>query len=272
MILPADYHLHTHNSGDSEAPMEDMINSAISRGLKEICFTEHMDMDFPITPDTPKDCFTLNTASYKEELFKYKEIYKDKITIKFGVEVGMQTHIVSKNSEYVRSESFDFVIASIHLIDGQDPYYPVFWEGRESKDTFKNYFESTLDNITRFDDYCVLGHLDYLARYVPKEYKPYLWQDYSDIIDAILIHLIKNDKGLDFNTSALFKSGASTNPHPDILKRYKELGGKIITFGSDAHTPEAMAGAFEKAKNIAQECGFDEYCTFEKCSPIFHKL
>ena len=272
MILPADYHLHTHNSGDSEAPIEDMIKSAINRGLEEICFTDHMDMDYPITEDTPKDYFLLDTPPYKKELYKYKEMYKDKISVKFGVEVGMQEHIAKENTDYVRSESFDFVIASMHLIDGQDPYYPEFWEGRDSKDVFRHYFELTLENLRLFDDYSVLGHLDYIARYAPKDKTPYSYQDYSDIIDAILIHLINNDKGLDFNTSRLFRDGAPTNPHPEVLKRYKELGGRIITFGSDAHNPAGIAGAFEKASIMAKKCGFDEYCTFEDREPTFNKL
>lgn len=272
MTLPSDYHLHTHNSGDSDASMEAMIESAINRGLSEICFTDHMDMDYPITEDIPKDYFLLDTPSYKKELYKFKEIYKDKITIKFGVEIGMQEHIASQNTGYAHSESFDFVIASMHLVDGQDPYYPEFWEGRDVKEVFRHYFELTLENLRLFDDYCVLGHLDYLARYAPKGNNPYSYSAYSDIIDAILIHLINNDKGLDFNTSRLFRSGDPTNPSPDVLKRYKELGGRIITFGSDAHSPEGIAGAFEKASIIAKKCGFDEYCTFENREPIFHKL
>ena len=272
MILPADYHLHTHNSGDSEAPMEDMIKSAINKGLEEICFTDHMDMDYPITEDTPKDYFLLDTPPYKKELYKYKEMYKDKISIKFGVEVGMQDHIAKENTAYVRSESFDFVIASMHLIDGQDPYYPEFWEGLDVKEVFRHYFELTLENLKLFNDYCVLGHLDYLARYAPEGSNPYSYEAYSDIIDAILIHLIKSDKGLDFNTSRLFRTGGPTNPSPNVLKRYKELGGKIITFGSDAHKTAGVAGAFDQMRDIAISCGFNEYCTFKNRTPIFHKL
>jgi len=272
MKLPADYHLHTHNSGDSTAPMKDMIETAVNRGLEEICFTEHLDIDFPVTEDIPKDYFLLDTASYKDELLKYKELYKDKITIKFGAEVGMQTHISMQNKEFVHSEPFDFIIASIHLIDRQDPYYPSFWKGRNVQKAFRQYFEDTLENLKLFDDYCVLGHLDYLARYAPKTDNPYSYKAYSDIIDEILVHLIKKGKGLDFNTKQLFTDGSSPNPSPEILKRYKELGGKIITFGSDAHVPEGISGAFEKARVIALKCGFDEYCTFENMTPIFHRL
>ncbi|MBO4458142.1 MAG: histidinol-phosphatase HisJ family protein [Butyrivibrio sp.] len=272
MILPADYHLHTHNSGDSEAPMEEMIESALKKGIKEICFTEHMDMDYPVTEDLTKDYFLLDTASYKKELYKYKEMYRDKITIKFGVEVGMQTHLAKKNSDYVRSEDFDFVIASIHLIDGEDPYYPSFWTGKDVKKTFGQYFEYTLENLKIFDDYCVLGHLDYLVRYAPKNNKDYSYQAYSEIIDAILTHLISKDKGLDFNTKPLYTDKSCPNPNTEILKRYKELGGRIITFGSDAHKADAVAGSFNKARMMALACGFDEYCTFEKKIPIFHRL
>ena len=121
MPILADYHMHTHNSGDSDAPMEDMIKSAINKGLKEICFTEHQDEDYPTCYDLPEFPFILDVDSYRDEFLHYKELYADKIKMHFGVEIGMQTHVADKNLDFVKKGGFDFVIASIHLVDKKDP-------------------------------------------------------------------------------------------------------------------------------------------------------
>ncbi len=271
--LPADYHMHSHNSGDSRTPMGDMIRSAIDKGLKEICFTEHLDLDYPDFPDLPPEKFDLNIPAYREELLKYKERYKNDITVKFGIEVGMQPQVTEENLRIVKENDFDFVIASVHLVDKRDPFYGDFWSQCSVEDTFKRYFEITLENIKRFTDFDVLGHLDYLARYVPKGDTTYSYERFKDQIDEILLYLVKNGKGLDFN-SKLLSHGESLfpNPHPAALKRFKELGGEIITFGSDAHRPETIACEFEKMCQIALECGFDRYYTFDRRVPTAHKL
>ncbi len=265
--MQADYHIHTHNSGDSTAPMKSMIESAMERGLSEICFTEHMDMDYPVSEDVPAGTFDLDTKKYFEELLKYKEEYQNRITIKFGVELGLQPHLSSRIAEYVKEYPFDFIIGSAHLLDGQDPYYPVFWQGKSESEIIKRYFEYTLENINAISDFDVLGHLDYIVRYTPTKGQGYSYDKYSDIIDEILKVLISKGKGLDFNTQSLFRGGKNPNPNADILRRYKELGGRIVTFGSDAHKPDALAGCFEYAKEIALSCGFTEYYTFDKRIP-----
>ena len=268
--LPSDYHMHTHNSGDSEAPMKDMIESAIKCGLSEICFTEHMDLDFPITESVPEGTFTLDIPSYKKELFSYRQKYQDTISIKYGIELGLQSQIIAQNSRVISDNDFDFVIGSIHLLDHADPYYPEFWEGRDEESVIRRYFFSTLENIKFFSDFDVLGHLDYIVRYTPTHGAGYSYSKYKEEIDAILSYLAEHDKGLDLNTKSLTRGGADSNPNADILSRFRELGGHIITFGSDAHTPDEVAGCFERAREIAVSCGFDSYYTFDKRVPTAH--
>ena len=273
MPILADYHMHTHNSGDSDAPMEDMIKSAIDKGLKEICFTEHQDEDYPTCYDLPEFPFILDVDSYRDEFLHYKELYADMIKMHFGVEVGMQTQVVKENLEFVKKGGFDFVIASIHLVDKKDPYSPSFWGGDTPENIYKRTFEQTLENIKLFTDFDVLGHLDYVSRYAPKGDNTYSYERFADQIDEILLYLIKNDKGLDFNSKLLGNDiSLLPNPVPEALKRYKELGGRIITIGSDAHTPEKVACGFEKMCEIAKSCGFDEYFTYEKRIPTPHAL
>ena len=273
MSIQADYHMHTHHSGDSEAPMKDMIERAIALGLKEICFTEHMDLDYPTCYDLPPEPFTLIAGPYFEECRKYREIYKDKIAVRIGVEIGMQAKSVSGNNSFIEENDFDFVIASIHLVDGKDPFYKSFWETDTVENMFKRYFDVTLENITLFNNFDVLGHLDYMSRYVPEGDRTYSYERFSDRIDPILKYLSDHGKGLDFNSKILRSDpNADPNPSPAALSRFRELGGKIITFGSDAHKPDTIACEFDRMRRIALSCGFTQYYTFEKRTPIPHAL
>ena len=116
MPITADYHVHSYFSGDSDAPMEQMVQSAIAKGLKHICFTEHMDLDFPYdgTRDEPGK-WEVNADSYLYELLKMRDKYSDRIEIHFGVEIGLQPQCVRQNLIFAREHEYDFIIASSHI-------------------------------------------------------------------------------------------------------------------------------------------------------------
>lgn len=272
MPVRADYHLHSSFSGDSEASMEEMVLTGIDRGLTHMCFTEHMDYDYPVSKDCPADTFILNPDSYLFDLIKYKERYEDKIAVRFGVELGLQPHLFGKNAQLVREYDWDFVIGSSHVVNGKDPYYPDFFEGRSETAAFREYFESVLANIKKFKNFDVYGHLDYIVRYAPNKSDHYRYADYSDIIDEILTLLIENEKGIELNTAAFSKGFPEPNPCTDIIRRYHELGGEIITVGSDAHKPEDIAAHFDKATDILLACGFRYYTAFQFRIPEYIKL
>ena len=284
----ADYHLHSDYSGDSETPMESMIRAAIGRGLTELCFTEHLDLDYPGSPgyedplgtglvlqDLGPDYFLLDIDAYRAGFLAMKERFSDLIDLKFGLEIGLQVQVAKENAAFVASHPFDFVIASTHTVDHQDVYYKQFFEKRTLKESVARYFEVTYENLTVYEDFDVYGHLDYIIRYLPDPYAgrfTYDYADYADVLDAILETLVKKDKGLDVNTSHKYKKGGDINPSLAILKRFKELGGRILTIGSDAHTADAIAGAFPDAVLLIKKAGFTEFCTFSGRRPVFHKL
>ncbi len=269
MSISADYHMHSNHSGDSKAPMEDMINSAIDKGLTEICLTEHLDLDYPEYPDLKSDTFDLDIPSYKRELFSLKDKYKDKIALRFGIEIGMQAHLAKENLQAAASEDFDFIIASQHLINRRDPFYPDFWNWDSVENIFNRFFDETYENIQKFSNFDVLGHLDYVSRYVPEGDTTYSYERFSEKIDRILLWIIENGKGLDVNSKVLcYSDTLPPNPCPEALSRYKELGGEIITIGSDAHSPGKVAGKFDRLEEIIRKAGFTRYYTFEKRTPI----
>lgn len=262
MPIKADYHVHSYFSGDSTAPMEQMIQGAIQKGLTRLCFTEHMDFEFPYQPTDKPDMFIVNTDSYLYELLMLREKYNPQIEIHFGIELGLQTSIVRQNLIYSRSHEFDFIIGSSHVCNGKDPYYPAFYENRSEEEAYREYFIGILDNMKVFHNFDVYGHLDYVVRYGPNKDNNYTYSKYKDVIDPILSFLIENEKGLEVNTAGLTKGLKDVHPCTDILKRYRELGGEIITIGSDSHSPDTLGAHFDKAAEILTDCGFKYYCVF----------
>lgn len=272
MAITADFHIHSLYSGDSDAPMEAIIKSAIQKGLDTICFTEHHDEGFPYDHDEKQDGFLLNTDSYLYELLQWKEKYADRIRILFGVELGVQSELVRSHLKYAKAHEFDFIIASSHLCRGKDPYYPDFYQNRSEQEAYREYFECILENVSRFSCYDVYGHLDYVVRYGPSQNREYSYSRYRDILDEILRTLIEREKGIEVNTGGLKYGLGDTNPCTDIIRRYRELGGEIITIGSDAHIPENTAYEFTKAEEILKNCGFRYYTVFERRMPEFRRL
>ena len=271
MNISSDFHLHTSFSSDSETPMSSMIEQGIRTGLSYLCFTEHMDKDYLKRTDDDPD-FEVDTDAYLTKYRELKEKYKDRITILFGVELGLQPHVADYYRQYTADYPFDFIIGSSHLCHRKDPYFPEFFEGREEHLAYREYFESILENIQTYDGYDIYGHLDYVVRYGPYKNKFYSYQRYADIIDEILRALTASSKGIEINTGG-FKYGLGhPNPTEEIIKRYRELGGEIITIGSDAHEPNYIAYDFDKIPSILKNAGFQYYTIFKERKPAFIKL
>lgn len=265
-----DNHMHCNFSGDSDASPIDMINSAKAKGLLGITFTDHLDIDYP----KQFGFFDLDLENYYPTLHKLaKQESTDKFTILNGLEVGTQPHVVDKCNEAVNAHPYDFIIGSTHLVDKWDPYFDSFWERDTESALLNRYYESILENITAFTNFDTVGHLDYAFRYARnQETKLNTHKPYAEIIDAILQQIIKLDKAMEVNTAAFRKGMGAPNPAPSIIKRYKELGGKMITLGADAHTPEEVAADFDKLPDLLNDCGFHEYYVFKNRKPEAYPL
>lgn len=267
-----DTHMHTAFSTDSEASPESMIEASIELGLGGICITDHMDYDYPKEHPEDEPEFILDTPVYFPTIQKLGQQYKDKIKVLTGIELGLQPHLTAKHQELVSRYDFDFVIGSSHVIHGKDPYYSRFFEGKTEQQAYQEYFESILENLAVFDNFDVYGHIDYVVRYGPNRNLEYSYQKYADVIDAILEKLIDMGKGIEINTGG-FKYGLGhPNPTEDIINRYHELGGEIITIGADAHKPEHVAFDFAKVPDILKAAGFQYFTVFEKRKPTFLPL
>lgn len=272
MSVQADYHMHSHHSGDSKESMDAMVLSAIAKGLTHMCITEHMDLEYPDTPDTPAGSFELDIELYKKELFACRERYAGSIELGFGIEMGMQPHLTKQNTEIVLSQEFDFVIASSHLLMGLDPCFHKMPEGMTDKDMYQRYFEEELECIRTFENFDVYGHIDYVIRYGKEKDRNYSYHIYEDLFEEMITVLLQKGKGIELNTAGVRKGLRNMHPCMEFLKRYRERGGEVITVGSDAHVAGDIGADFDKAAQILAACGFEYYCTFKNRVPQFHKI
>lgn len=266
-MIISDCHLHSSFSSDSNTPLEEMVKKGISLGLKSMCMTEHLDFDYPENSEGLD--FLLDFDAYKKTLFSLKEKYATKIELLFGIEMGLMDYLGDRYKEVSDSYPFDFIIGSSHLVKGVDPYEPEYFQTHGTSKGMQLYFESILSNINGCSclDYQVYGHLDYAIRYAPEKNKSFQFHDYQEIIEAILKALIRKDKGIEVNTAGFRQGLGQPNPHLDILKFYRELGGEILTIGSDAHKPEDMSYSFQSLSELLKEAGFSHYTLFRNKKP-----
>ncbi|HZJ98654.1 MAG TPA: histidinol-phosphatase HisJ family protein [Tissierellaceae bacterium] len=260
-----DFHMHSEHSFDSQAKMEDMVLSAIKRNKKVICFTDHIDLYF----DSHRD-LDFHKSSYFANIDEMKDRYAHKIDIRAGVELGLQSRIIDRYEEFMHASPFDFVIMSTHAVDDFDLHEDEFFQGLSGIEALEKYYKAVYDSIKEFKDFDVLGHLDYFDRYLIKRYEMPPYDDYQPMVEAILKLLIENGKGIELNTSGLRYGLDYAHPKVEILKLYKELGGEIITIGSDAHYPEDLGYGYEAAKNLLRDLDFNYIHIFKnrKSSPI----
>lgn len=264
-----DFHTHTSFSSDSEAAPESQIKQAIRLGMSRICITDHEDIDFPEQYGLP---FVFDYYEYFTHLKTLQRKYAESIDVLIGVELGIQPHLKKQLTEYVDSHKFDFIIGSTHLVDRMDTYYPEMFAGRTENEALTDYFEELLLNIKTFHDFDVIGHIDYITRYTPSRGRLYNCHDFDDIMDEILKFAIEHGLGIECNTARLGSGFLHCNPHEDIIKRYRELGGEIITLGSDSHAPETLGNRFEKAGQLLKAAGFNHYTVFKNRKPEFIPL
>jgi len=256
--------MHSNFSADCNTPMEETIESAIKKGLTEICFTEHIDYDYPDTTIV----FDLDFEQYNEAILQLQEKYKNIITIKKGVEIGVQPYLLERYEELLNKETFDFIICSMHTTNKQDLHSGDFFKSRTSEEAYQLYYEELLYCVNHFDRFSVLGHLDLVKRYQSLQSN----ENFHNIIEEIFKSIISKGKGIEVNASGFAYGLGSAMPSEDILRLYYECGGEIITIGSDAHKPEHVAHRFQEIIDLLISIGFKYVATYDSLKPKFHLL
>ena len=283
--MRADYHVYTAFSDDSTYPMEDVVRDAIARGIAELCFTEHVDYGIKKDWDEPGEMpvrkggvgepaeMLLANADYPryyEAVCAMQEKYAGQICIRFGLEFGAQAHTIPRYEALFRRYPFDFIILSVHEIEDRELWNQDFQRGRSQQEVNERYYEELLYLVRHFHDYSVLGHMDLVTRYDLAGAYPF--EKLRPVLTEILSTVIADGKGIELNTSSHRYGLSDLTPSRNILRLYHELGGRILTIGSDSHKPDHLGAYIDEGKAELRTLGFREFCTFERMQPIFHAL
>ena len=250
--MRADYHVHTELSDDSDYAMEKVIQDSIAMGLDEM----------PLA--------NVHYPSYYETFKEMWALYHDKIELKLGLEFGMQAHTIEKYEKLFARLPFDFIILSVHEVEDKEFWTQDFQRGRTQKEYNERYYEELLYLVENYHNYSVLGHMDLITRY--DKAGTYSFKKLKPILTKILKTVIADGKGIEVNTSSYRYGLSDLTPSRNILKLYWELGGQMITIGSDSHKPEHLGTFINETKQELKALGFKKFCTFDKMQPIFHQL
>lgn len=261
-----DYHIHSSFSEDSQAPLADMIEAAYALGLKEIAVTDHYDPEYA-NQSMP---FVLDFPAYHNALITLSEAYKGKIKIVKGIELGLQKKVLALCSKTVHSFNYDFILGSFHCAEDKELYGGDFFQEKTAAQSYIDFYSYVFDCLSVFKDYSVLAHFNIIDRYakvIPKDFI------YMDIVESILKMMIEDGKGIEINTSS-FRYGMKQRMTPslEILRRFKALGGTIITVGSDAHFPGDIGYKLDYMPEYLKSEGFRYITTFDQLKPIQNKL
>lgn len=261
-----DYHTHSSFSDDSRTPLDHMIQTAIRIGIKELAVTDHYDPGYP-NQQIP---FDLDLEAYTRTLDEKKQHYHGQIRIKKGIELGLQLEELEECQRVTDAYHFDFILGSFHASQGKELYGGSFFEGRSATDSYRAFYEEMYSCLSKFREYSVVGHFNIVDRYTD-EIPPF--RVYGDIVEEILKLMIQDEKGLEINTSSFrYGMGSLTTPSSQVLKLYHELGGTIITTGSDAHMPEDLGYRLAESLDLLRTYGFRWITSFTDRIPTQHSI
>ena len=259
-----DMHTHSENSHDSVCRIEAMCQAQIQRGTQIMAVTDHCD----VYSYDDYDIYTPIKRAY-DTVAELNEKYKGQIQLLSGVEISEGFWFPEESEKIQHLVPYDVILGSVHCVKYKDLIrsYSTMDFSRLSEQVIYEYLNAYFDDIlTLFDttDFDVLTHLTCPLRYITGKYGITIdLSRFSEKITRILQRVIQEEKALEVNTS----SYAVLNdfmPCREIVKQYKDMGGSIITIGSDAHVVENAATNFEKALEFLKELGFTEIYYYKK--------
>ncbi len=257
-----DYHVHSDYSADSTASLRAQLEAARAAGVAQLCFTDHVDFDDSGIPPA-------NLAARDAAIEALRADFPD-ITIRRGAEVSLKNEAVAAAAlAHCKGRDLDFVIASLHIVDGVDAYYPEFFLSGTQAEIYARYLDFAAQVLPANPVFSVLGHYDFCAKFAPYAERAVRYAHAASAFDSLFRYLAQSGKGMEINTSA-WRDGPAWGL--DVLRRYRELGGEFITTGSDAHLPDRVGKRLGEALELARAAGIPYVATFEKMEPTFHKL
>lgn len=259
-----DNHNHSDFSFDGKrTSVEKSVRAAVEAGLGGMAFTDHCDFFVPAMKAEFEDLVpeTFDIKAQQAEIDRVQRMLESEEHRQFrilkGIELGMHEDCHGQIRGILSEHSFDQIIASVHYLDGTDPFYGGYYEDKEWKEAYGHYLETIWKEMTWLKDFDIMGHFDYVVRYAPYDRTSLMYRDFSDILDEMFRFLIHEGKALEINTKSYRNyKGRDITLDRNILDRYKELGGEIISLGSDSHIPEQPGTSFKEYALLLKSLGF----------------
>lgn len=282
MMRYIDCHTHTQFSVDSEADIRAMIERAIALDLAAYAITDHCECStwYPKEHYTETECFDHfhYAADFERSLqavTALKEEYGQKINLICGTELGQATHDMEAAEKAVSDERLDFTIGSLHQLRGEKDFYYIDYQKMtedEILSLLNRYFQEIYE-LCKWGKFDVLGHLTYSMRYMKRRFgiEPDISR-FDEIIAESFRELIAKDKGIEINTSGLRQGFGDCFPSLKYVKLFRDLGGRLVTVGSDAHNVEDLGKNIADGFAIARAAGFDRVCYFKKHKAYFVEI
>lgn len=269
-----DNHIHSTCSPDGHNTMAEMMKASYDAGVRYVCFTDHCDMDDYLTGEPDPCCF-----SFRDKMLEqYEEALGEKpedMTLCLGLELGESNHDPELAAKIASCEELDFVLGSLHNVKGSMDFYEMKYPDEEFCRRLLDKYADELLELAALDCFDVMAHIGYPVRYIRKAgFTPDLTtRTHGDKIEALLKKLIENGKGIEINCAG-YRNKYLNNSVPtiDILRMYKDLGGEIITVGSDAHRTQQAGSGLDRGFDILRELGYKYVTVFENRKPKFLKI
>ena len=266
----ADYHIHSTCSPDGRLTMAEIAEVAVERGLREICITDHVD-----TYDWHSG--EMSTAYDWDEAFRQHreavEHWGDRIDIKLGAELSGAVRYPNEAAYLLRyRDQLDMVIGSIHLAAEKFNWQDLYFIGKHDIPYYEDliaHYLGDMATLARWGQIDILGHMTLPLRYLHVHHQVDMTFDkHMDAVEEVFRIIIPKGIGIECNTNR----GDMPLPDETILRRYREMGGEIITLGSDAHSGEYIGCAIAERQELLRACGFRYFTTFTKGKPTFRPL
>jgi len=250
-------------SADAKMTIDELVSEAYSKGIPAVVVTEHFEKDFPHTIEKP---LVFDIDEYFAAMSEKKKDLPEGFSLFTGIELGYQKHLPAFYDALVKSYPFDSVILSNHLIDGKDPFFFRGCYESPKEEVYGRYIEELAEMTEVSNDFDIVGHYDYIARYAPYPDPTIHYDMCPEAFDRFLAAVIRKNKSLEINTRSIYKfhSIGVTDIWPDhkILARYRELGGIRVTLGSDSHDTSTIGIYFDEAAAYLKEFGFEFLCSY----------
>jgi histidinol-phosphatase (PHP family) len=276
-----DYHIHTNHSIDAEGELEDYCKKALSIGLKEICFTNHCELD-PARNDS-FICFNGQRENFtnqgllrlRDEVEKQKiKFQKSGLSIKFGIEVGYYKGIKPVLEKIIDGVELDFILGSIHCLDhiciDSSREYQNYFPNHSAHAMLMNYYQA-VEDLVNSDLFNSVGHLDVYKKYGISYYQDEVHEVLETSLRKIYRMMAKQHIALEINTAGLRRID-QFYPAPSLIALARAQGLKMITIGSDAHRVSDLGRGISEGIEYAKSFGFDTVYRFDKKQPIGVKI